>query len=92
MVKKQLLTSGEILMPYTRCVQQRQKMLARIKRLKATPNYNHEAVRALLMIARRLSNARARLLDNYMRAYYTEQGTPQQQRSHFAERERGRVK
>lgn len=92
MPKKQLISSGEILTPYTRCVQQRQKMLARVKRLKMSPNYDHEAVRALLTIARRLTSARAKLLDNYFRAYYVEHRIPEPQQSHFTDRAQGKVK
>jgi hypothetical protein len=90
--KKQLISSDEILTPYTRCVTQRTKMLARIKRLKANPNYDREAVRALLTITRRLSSARARMLDNYFRAYYAEHKIPEAQQDHFSARERGRRK
>jgi hypothetical protein len=92
MAKAQLLSTSEVLTPYTRCVEQRRKMLARIKRLKATPNYDHETVRVLLSIARRLSFARDKLLDNYMRSYYAESKIPEAQQAHFRDRERGRAK
>lgn len=89
---KQFLGATECNTAFQRASEKRRALIVRIKILKAKGQYDHEAVRLLLKVARDLSNARAKLLDNFFRSYYSEYGHGPAQQSHFIERKQGRVK
>lgn len=93
MPNKRNVDSAEAVTAYHIATTKRHNILLKIKRIKdGAPNYDHNTVKLLLQVARKLSNARSVLLDNYYKAYCDEHGYNQVNQAHFIDRKQGRVK
>jgi hypothetical protein len=91
-VPRRELSPFEVQAAYNEAQRKRSLLLAKIVGIKKQKGYNHETVRLLLQVARRLTTARAKLLDNWYKAWYVEHDYPVSQQEHFIARAEGRVK